>query len=73
MKQLELSLNTVMIYAKTCLFYRYTAAKDFFSAVQNKKSVLVVKKKKIPSTDPVPYSPHENSIMVSLITVHYTK
>lgn len=30
MKQLELSLNTVMICAKTCLFYRYTAVKDFF-------------------------------------------
>lgn len=55
MKQLELSLNTAMIYAKTCLFYRYTAVKDFFfSVVQKKKSVLVVKK--MLSTDLVPFS-----------------
>lgn len=49
MKQLELSLNTVTICAKTCLFYRYTVLKYVFQLSEKKNSVLDF----IPTTDSV--------------------
>lgn len=54
MKQLELSLNTATICARTCWFYRCAAVKEFFFSYL--KQEFCTRSKKMPSTDPVPFS-----------------